>query len=68
MDAQQIRLLEPKLDDFLEHFAECFARSDTRQHLPVYVRGQLSDLPQKSVEPIATPAKENALYKLAITP
>jgi SRSO17 transposase len=56
MDARQIRLLEPKLDDFLEHFAECFARCDTRQHLPVYVRGQLSDLPQKSVEPIALAA------------
>jgi SRSO17 transposase len=56
MDAQQIRLLEPKLDDFLEHFAECFARSDTRKHLSVYVRGQLSDLPEKSVEPIAVNA------------
>lgn len=56
MNAQQIRLLEPKLDDYLENFAECFARSDTRQHLPVYVRGQLSDLPQKSVEPIALAA------------
>jgi SRSO17 transposase len=53
MDAKQIRLLEPKLDDFLEHFAECFARRDTREHLAVYVRGQLSDLPEKSVEPIA---------------
>ncbi len=56
MDAQQIRLLEPKLDDFLEHFAECFARRDTREHLTTYVRGQLSDLPQKSVEPIALAA------------
>lgn len=56
MEAQQIRLLEPKLDAFLEHFAECFARRDTRKHLPVYVRGQLSDLPQKSVEPIALAA------------
>lgn len=53
MDAQQIRRLEPKLDDFLEHFAECFGRCDTRGHLGVYVRGQLSDLPEKSVEPIA---------------
>jgi SRSO17 transposase len=53
MDAQQIRLLEPKLDDFLEHFSDCFGRRDTRQHLSVYVRGQLSDLPEKSVEPIA---------------
>src|SRR5271165_2358800 len=53
MDAQQIRLLEPKLDDFLKHFAVCFKRCDTREHLGVYVRGQLSDLPEKSVEPIA---------------
>lgn len=56
MDAQQIRLLEPKLDDFLEHFADCFKRCDTREHLATYVRGQLSDLPQKSVEPIALAA------------
>jgi SRSO17 transposase len=53
MDAQQIRLLEPKLNEFLKQFADCFGRRDTREHLSVYVRGQLSDLPEKSVEPIA---------------
>jgi SRSO17 transposase len=53
MDAQQIRLLEPKLDEYLKEFADCFGRRDTREHLSVYVRGQLSDLPEKSVEPIA---------------
>src|SRR5438128_12631069 len=56
MDAQQIRQLEPKLDRFLERFADCFARKDTRAHLGVYVRGQLSNLPEKSVEPIALAA------------
>lgn len=56
MDAQQIRGLEPKLDRFLGKFADCFARKDTRAHLGVYVRGQLSDLPEKSVEPIALAA------------
>jgi SRSO17 transposase len=56
MDAQQIRELEPKLDRFLEGFADCFARKDTRAHLGVYVRGQLSSLPEKSVEPIALAA------------
>jgi SRSO17 transposase len=56
MDAQQIRELEPKLDRFLGRFADCFARKDTRAHLGVYVRGQLSDLPEKSVEPIALAA------------
>jgi SRSO17 transposase len=53
MDAEQIRQLQPKLDCFLRRFADCFARKDTRAHLGVYVRGQLSHLPEKSVEPIA---------------
>ena len=56
MDAEQIRQLEPKLDRFLKRFADCFARKDTRAHLGVYVRGQLSALPEKSVEPIALAA------------
>jgi SRSO17 transposase len=56
MDAQQIRRLGPKLDRFLKRFDDCFERKDTRAHLGVYVRGQLSDLPEKSVEPIALEA------------
>lgn len=56
MDAAQIRQLGPKLDSFLKRFDDCFARKDTRAHLPVFVRGQLSDLPEKSVEPIALEA------------
>jgi SRSO17 transposase len=56
MDAEQIRQLEPKRARFLGRFADCFARTDTRAHLGVYVRGQLSDLPEKSVEPIALEA------------
>src|SRR5258708_1028216 len=57
MDAEQIRQLEPKLDFFLGRFADCFDRKDTRAHLGVFVRGQLSDLPEKSVEPIALEAE-----------
>jgi len=53
MNAEQIRQLEPKLGRFLGRFADCFTRKDTRAHLEVYVRGQLSHLPEKSVEPIA---------------
>ena len=56
MDAQQIRQLEPELLRFLNQFSDCFTRKDTRAHLGTYVRGQLSDLPQKSVEPIALEA------------
>ena len=53
MDVDQIRRLEPKLAKFLDRFDDCFPRKDTRAHLPVYVSGQLSDIPEKSVEPIA---------------
>lgn len=56
MDAEQIRRLEPQLSDYLKRFEDCFARRDTRAHFPVYVRGQLSELPRKSVEPIALAA------------
>jgi SRSO17 transposase len=57
MDAQQIRRLKPRLTEFLARFDDCFPRCDTRQHLPVYVEGQLSDLQRKSVEPMALRAK-----------
>jgi SRSO17 transposase len=56
MDVDQIRRLEPKLAKYIDLFYECFDRKDTRAHLGVYVRGQLSDLPEKSVEPIALDA------------
>ncbi len=53
MDVPMIRGLKKKLTKFLSRFADCFSRQDTRAHLPVYVKGQLSDLSEKSVEPIA---------------
>ena len=53
MDAPQLRKLRSKLRQFLNRFDDCFPRKDTRAHLPVYVAGQLSDIPEKSVEPIA---------------
>ncbi len=56
MDARQIRGLKPKLDRYLQRFEHCFVRCDTRAHFPVYVRGQLSNLHRKSVEPIAKEA------------
>jgi SRSO17 transposase len=56
MDAVQIRALQTQLTDFLARFADCFGRRDTREHLSVYVNGQLSDLLQKSIEPIALKA------------
>lgn len=53
MDAARIRRLGPMLDRYLSQFDDCFGRASTRGHLSVYVRGQLSDLPRKSVEPMA---------------
>lgn len=57
MDAKAIRGLKPRLNRFLNEFADCFARKDTRVHLTTYVNGQLSALPRKSVEPIALAAR-----------
>jgi SRSO17 transposase len=56
MDVQELGRLKRKSDQFLRLFDDCFQRKDTRAHLPTYVSGQLSDLPQKSVEPIAIKA------------
>jgi SRSO17 transposase len=56
MDAQKLRRLRAELSEYLKLFDHCFPRRDTRDHLPVYVTGQLSDLPRKSVEPIAIEA------------
>jgi SRSO17 transposase len=53
MDVAQLRKLRPKLRKYLKRFDDCFPRRDTRAHLPVYVSGQLSEIPEKSVEPIA---------------
>lgn len=56
MDAGQIRSLKPRLLEYVSRFDDCFRRRDTREHLSIYVEGQLSDLSQKSVEPIALKA------------
>lgn len=56
MDVDDLERLEERLDAYLARFSDCFGRSDTRAHLTTYVRGQLSDLDAKSVEPIALQA------------
>lgn len=56
MDATQIAGLAPALEQFLVGFDGCFGRSEPAAHLRTYVKGQLSDLPRKSVEPMALAA------------
>jgi SRSO17 transposase len=53
MDAAEIRRLQPRLRKYLKQFRDCFASHKSRGHLQTYVEGQLSNLPRKSVEPIA---------------
>jgi SRSO17 transposase len=56
MTADEILALRPRIEQFLRLFDECFVDDGTRHHLRVYVQGQLSNLPRKSVEPIAVAA------------
>jgi SRSO17 transposase len=56
MDADQIRQLKPMLTRYLKHFDDCLGRRETRAHFSTYVEGQLSNLREKSCEPIALAA------------
>src|SRR5437667_11743875 len=53
MTVEQIRALGSALGEFLDEFSDCFIDFETFGHLRHYVKGQLSDLPRKSVEPMA---------------
>jgi SRSO17 transposase len=53
MDASTIMQIKPELTHFLHEFDDCFGRVTTRRYLDLYVEGQLSDLPRKSLEPMA---------------
>lgn len=56
MDAAEILRLKAKLTSYLKDFRDCFCGPATRKHLFTYVRGQLSTMDRKSVEPIALSA------------
>jgi SRSO17 transposase len=56
MTGEQIRGLGPELREFLGEFGDSFSRVEQRRKLEIYVGGQLSELPRKSIEPIALEA------------
>jgi hypothetical protein len=56
MTEDQIAGLGPAFTQYLGDFRKCFPRLPTFGHLGTYCRGLLSDLPRKSVEPIALAA------------
>lgn len=53
MTAEQIAALGPAFTSYTQSFSRCFSRRETREHLATYARGLMSDLPRKSVEPMA---------------
>ena len=56
MKAGEIGRLGRELKAFMRGFAGCFGRHEPAGHAELYVRGQLSNLPRKSVEPMADEA------------
>ena len=53
MTDQEIAGLGPAFAGYLGRYRECFRQKRTAAHFDSYCRGLLSDLPRKSVEPIA---------------
>jgi len=47
-----------ELSGFHEQFADCFQRSESREHFFNYMAGQFSPLERKSIEPIALAVKD----------
>ena len=56
VEVSQIKGMGRRLNRYLGEFDDCFSRSEPRADLRAYVRGQLSDLERKSIEPIALAA------------
>jgi SRSO17 transposase len=56
MDVSTIRSMKKDLMQYLSEFDDCFCRRGSRRGLRTYVSGQLSDLPRKSIEPMALDA------------
>jgi SRSO17 transposase len=56
MTEREIAALGPAFAAYLRRFRGCFGQDRTAGHFGTYCRGLLSDLPRKSVEPIALEA------------
>src|SRR5829696_6128228 len=53
MTDREIAGLGPAFAGYLSRYRDCFGQDRTATHFDNYCRGLLSDLPRKSVEPIA---------------
>jgi len=64
MDTKQIKNMGKHLNKFSDQFDDCFSRSESRQNLQMYVKGQLSELPRKSIEIL--PGKQPVSFNKAL--
>lgn len=56
IELNELKLVRSNLSRYLRQYSGCIQTKQSRAHLRTYVRGQISDLPRKSVEPIALAA------------
>jgi SRSO17 transposase len=59
LGADQVPELGDMLNGFLDPFRDCYVRSDQREDGEVFVKGLLSNLDRKSIEPIALRYEKN---------
>jgi SRSO17 transposase len=58
IDKDDVKDFINELRGFHEQFADCFHRSESREHFFNYMAGQFSELERKSIEPIALAIKD----------
>ncbi len=58
VNKNDIKEFANELRGFHQQFADCFNRSESREHFYNYMAGQFSDLERKSIEPIALAVKD----------
>jgi len=53
VNAETVQQLDAFLEEYLAYYRGCYQRSEQRRHVETYIKGLLSDLDCKSIEPIA---------------
>ena len=53
LNEDAVAALWPKLCEYFDHFSECFAQAAQQCNAETYIKGLLSNLERKSIEPIA---------------
>ncbi len=56
MEREELIGMRRRLDRFVRRFERCIKTRPSRRHFRTYVSGQVSDLPRKSIEPMALAA------------